>query len=110
MRILTTKNLEINPWNFRETDLSNINKLSIPVDPYELDDGRQVLIISENFTKYADYVRISPILVFEFFDQFSSFFSSFCFFTETKFWSPSCLFSSVKTEHHKTYFMIYKTC
>ena len=40
-------------WNFRDTDLSNINKLSIPVSPYELDDGRQVLIISENFTKYA---------------------------------------------------------
>ena len=41
-------------WNFRDTDLSNINKLSIPVTPYELDDGRQVLIISENFTKYAE--------------------------------------------------------
>ena len=41
-------------WNFRDTDLSNINKLSIPVSPYELDDGRQVLIISENFTKYAE--------------------------------------------------------
>ena len=40
-------------WNFRDTDLSNINKLSIPVTPYELEDGRQVLIISENFTKYA---------------------------------------------------------
>ena len=41
-------------WNFRDTDLSNISKLSIPVSPYELDDGRQVLIISENFTKYAE--------------------------------------------------------
>ena len=41
-------------WNFRDTDLSNIKKLSIPVSPYELDDGRQVLIISENFTKYAE--------------------------------------------------------
>ena len=52
------ENLSINNavnilWNFRDTDLSNINKLSIPVSPYELDDGRQVLIISENFTKYA---------------------------------------------------------
>ena len=52
------ENLSINSavnilWNFRDTDLSNINKLSIPVSPYELDDGRQVLIISENFTKYA---------------------------------------------------------
>ena len=52
------ENLSINSavnilWNFRDTDLSNINKLSIPVSPYELDDGRQVLIINENFTKYA---------------------------------------------------------
>ena len=53
------ENLSINSavnilWNFRDTDLSNISKLSIPVSPYELDDGRQVLIISENFTKYAE--------------------------------------------------------
>ena len=41
-------------WNFKDSDLSNIIKLSIPVNPYELDDGRQVLIISENFTKYAE--------------------------------------------------------
>ena len=41
-------------WNFRDTDLSNIKKLSIPVEPYEFDDGKQVLIISENFTKYAE--------------------------------------------------------
>ena len=41
-------------WNYRDSDLSNISKLSIPVNPYELDDGRQVLIISENFTKYAE--------------------------------------------------------
>ena len=53
------ENLSINSavnilWNFRDTDLSNIIKLSIPVSPYELDDGRQVLIINENFTKYAE--------------------------------------------------------
>ena len=53
------ENLSINSavnilWNFRDTDLSNIKKLSIPVSPYELDDGRQVLIMSENFTKYAE--------------------------------------------------------
>ena len=41
-------------WNFKDSDLSNIIKLSIPVNPYELDDGRQVLMISENFTKYAE--------------------------------------------------------
>ena len=53
------ENLSINSavnilWNFRDTDLSDIKKLSIPVSPYELDDGRQVLIISENFTNYAE--------------------------------------------------------
>ena len=52
------ENLSINSavnvlWSFRDTDLTNIIKLSIPVSPYELDDGRQVLIISENFTNYA---------------------------------------------------------
>ena len=31
----------------------NIKKLSISVNPYELDDGRQVLIMTENFTDYA---------------------------------------------------------
>ena len=41
-------------WNFRESNLSDINKLSIPVNPYELNDGRQVLIITENFTDYAE--------------------------------------------------------
>ena len=53
------ENLSINKavnilWNFRDTDLSDVKKLSIPVSPYELDDGRQVLIMSENFTKYAE--------------------------------------------------------
>ena len=53
------ENLNINKavnilWNFRETDLSEIKKLSIPVNPYELDDGRQVLIITKNFTDYAE--------------------------------------------------------
>jgi len=53
------ENLSINSavnilWNFRDTNLSDIKKISIPVSPYELDDGRQVLIISENFTKYAE--------------------------------------------------------
>ena len=56
---IINENLSINSavnilWNFRDTDLSDIKKLSIPVSPYELDDGRQVLIISENFTKYAE--------------------------------------------------------
>ena len=57
------ENLSINKavnilWNFRDTDLSNINKLSIPVKTYELDDGRQVLIMTENFTKYAESIGL----------------------------------------------------
>ena len=59
MLSLFDENLSLNKavntlWNYRDSDLSNIKKLSIPVNPYELDDGRQVLIISENFTKYAE--------------------------------------------------------
>ena len=37
-------------WNVRESNWADINKLAIPVIPYELDDGRQVLIMTENFT------------------------------------------------------------
>ena len=49
-----TLNSAINTlWNFRGTDFNNINKLSIPTSPYELKDGRQVLIISRNFSQYA---------------------------------------------------------
>src|SRR6056300_1096820 len=43
-------------WNFRGTDFDSINKLSLPTSPYELQDGRQVLIISKNFSKYAEEV------------------------------------------------------
>jgi len=57
------ENLSINKavnilWNFRDTDLSNIKKLSISVKSYELDDGRQVLIMTENFTDYAKSVGL----------------------------------------------------
>ena len=57
------ENLSINKavnilWNFRDTDLSNIKKLSISVNPYELDDGRQVLIMTENFTDYAKSIGL----------------------------------------------------
>ena len=53
------ENLSINKavnilWNFRDSDLSNIEKLTIPVKPYTLDDGRQVLVLTENFTDYAE--------------------------------------------------------
>ena len=45
-------------WNFRGTDFDSINKLSLPTSPYELQDGRQVLIISNNFSKYAEEVGL----------------------------------------------------
>jgi LCP family protein required for cell wall assembly len=45
-------------WNFRGTDFDSINKLSLPTSPYELQDGRQVLIISKNFSKYAEEVGL----------------------------------------------------
>ena len=54
-----TLNTAINTlWNFRGTDFDSINKLSLPTSPYELQDGRQVLIISKNFSKYAEEVGL----------------------------------------------------
>ena len=50
---LTLNNAINTLWNFRGTDFNNINKLSIPTSPYELQDGRQVLIISKNFSQHA---------------------------------------------------------
>ncbi|MDA9641087.1 LCP family protein [Candidatus Actinomarina] len=50
---LTLNNAINTLWNFRGTNFNNINKLSIPTSPYELQDGRQVLIISKNFSQYA---------------------------------------------------------
>ena len=57
------KNLTLNKaintlWNFRDIDFSNINKHSIPTSPYELEDGRQVLIISKNFSVYAEEIGL----------------------------------------------------
>jgi len=54
-----TLNKAINTlWNFRGIDFNSINKLSIPTSAYELEDGRQVLIISKNFTEYAKEVGL----------------------------------------------------
>ena len=50
---LTLNNAINTLWNFRGTNLNNIKKLSIPTSPYELQDGRQVLIISKNFSQHA---------------------------------------------------------
>ena len=50
---LTLNNAINTLWNFRGTNFNNIKKLSIPTTPYELQDGRQVLIISKNFSQHA---------------------------------------------------------
>ena len=46
-------------WDLKDIDFNNINKVSIPTTPYELEDGRQVLIISENFSTYAKKIGLS---------------------------------------------------
>tara|TARA_Y200000002_G_scaffold382925_1_gene402086 strand:- start:2019 stop:3146 length:1128 start_codon:yes stop_codon:yes gene_type:complete len=40
-------------WNLRDIDLDNIQKHTLPTYPYELEDGRQVLIMKESFKKFA---------------------------------------------------------
>ena len=45
-------------WDFRGVDFNNINKHSLPTLPYELEDGRQVLIISKNFSTYAEEIGL----------------------------------------------------
>ena len=45
-------------WNFRNLDFSSINRVAIPTSPYELEDGRQILIISENFSTFAKRIGL----------------------------------------------------
>ncbi|MDA9645698.1 LCP family protein [Candidatus Actinomarina] len=45
-------------WNLRTIDINKINRLSVNTNPYELDDGRQVLIISKNFSEYAQEIGL----------------------------------------------------
>lgn len=45
-------------WSFRGVDLDSINQHSLPVENYELTDGRQVLIMTENFSEFAASVGI----------------------------------------------------
>ena len=40
-------------WNLRDIDLDNIKKHTLPTYPYELEDGRQVLIMEESFKEFA---------------------------------------------------------
>ncbi len=41
-------------WNLRSIDFDNVSKLTVPTTPYELDDGRQVLILNGNFYDFAE--------------------------------------------------------
>ena len=41
-------------WDMRTIELDNITKLTIPTSPYELNDGRQVLILNGNFYDFAE--------------------------------------------------------
>lgn len=40
-------------WGLRTLDINNISKLTVPTSPYQLDDGRQVLILDGNFYDFA---------------------------------------------------------
>jgi len=57
------ENLTINKainllWNFRGVDLENIKQYTLPVENYVLSDGRQVLIMKENFSNFATSIGI----------------------------------------------------
>ncbi|MFL2652489.1 MAG: LCP family protein [Candidatus Actinomarina sp.] len=45
-------------WNLRDLDLDRIQKHTLPTYPYELEDGRQVLIMKESFKEFALNKRI----------------------------------------------------
>ena len=45
-------------WGFRGEDLNSIKQHSLPVENYILADGRQVLIMTENFSKFAESIGI----------------------------------------------------
>jgi LCP family protein required for cell wall assembly len=40
-------------WNLRDIDLNKIQKHTLPTYPFELEDGRQVLIMKESFKEFA---------------------------------------------------------
>jgi len=45
-------------WGFRGEDINSIKQHSLPVENYVLTDGRQVLIMTENFSKFATSIGI----------------------------------------------------
>jgi LCP family protein required for cell wall assembly len=40
-------------WDMRNLNFSEIKKLTVPTEPYVLEDGRQVLILKQNFYDFA---------------------------------------------------------
>jgi len=57
------ENLKLNKainllWDFRGVNLESIKQHSLPVENYVLSDGRQVLIMKENFSDFATSVGI----------------------------------------------------
>ena len=57
------ENLSINKavnllWDFKGIDINKIKQHSLPVENYELNDGRQVLIMKENFSNFASSVGL----------------------------------------------------
>ena len=39
-------------WDFRELDLENVNKLTVPTYNYKTQNGAQVLILDQNFFEF----------------------------------------------------------
>ena len=57
------ENLTINKavdllWSLRDFDLSSVKKLTTPIDYVKLEDGRQVLILSENLTDFLKKEKV----------------------------------------------------
>ncbi len=57
------ENLSINKavdllWSLRDFDLSSVKKLTTPIDYVKLEDGRQVLILSENLTDFLKKEKV----------------------------------------------------
>ena len=57
------ENLTINKavdllWSLRDFDLSSVKKITTPIDYVKLEDGRQVLILSENLTDFLKKEKV----------------------------------------------------
>ena len=41
-------------WGYRNFDFSEIDKLTVPTTPYRTEDGKEVLVLTENFFSFID--------------------------------------------------------